>query len=940
MANDIDLKARLARIQEMSQELAEREKHPLLVYRPQPQQLAFHESGCPENILRGGKRAGKTLAVVCELGSRILGIPITRPDGTQIPLRYPHSTQKSPKLYWCIAFNIDHIGQTVYHRLFSPGLGCNFYIIRDLQTNKWRAFEPDNPDDKSRESQRELCPPMFGDAHIVPNSWHMDSRAGNVFKAVKLTNGATICAYPSTGDHPKQGDAVDGVWIDEDITNERFLKEYYDRLQSTNGWFLWSVWPHAENFGLIKALDRAAECEGEGNPKIRVFTLTGSENIYNSREGVEAGLARMDDDDDVAHRDRGDISHLLGSIAMYDFHPGFHILKRRSHEEPKTVQEALEYVLARDGRFPRHWTRYLGIDPSHTRTACLFGVVPPPEVEGVEVGQRLIIEAELIVRKKTPKEFAEELAGMCGGLPFDAFVMDQQIGRIVGVGMDTTVFKSYSKEFRKVGLESRVSKSNFIPGCNVKATRRRQVRELLRPAEDGCPRLLLVENTTVGTQVEFRKYQKKRQETSDGILILDDPVNERQMDAMACHDSQTEVLTSLGWRHFASLTGQELLATVNLTSDEIEYQLPTARFAKHYSGEMVHFGGLKMDALVTPGHRMVSYPRKTKLNADSMEPRIRTADGITKYDCLKLTAGWSGREHSSPVLVPRVFNCMGLEKEIEAGLLAEFMGWFIAEGCIEKNIKCPGIGYRVNIAQVKENGIVELKKTLDQLPWKWTKHKSGFSCSSKQLWSYLQGFGYCYDKFVPEWIKWASRSVIERFVNGAVAGDGTVQFGRRSYFSTSKRLCDDMQELFLKLGVTASIRNRGLKNGVIRGRKITATADCYHVLERVQDIAWLANHDGEPNFRRVPYEGTVYCASVPNQTLITRRNGKTLVSGNSLEYLVAYVSERFEEGSAYVQPEYAAGRGSPAYQAAKAMLAEENKQSGNYVHLGPGAAAH
>ena len=61
-------------------------------------------------------------------------------------------------------------------------------------------------------------------------------------------------------------------------------------------------------------------------------------------------------------------------------------------------------------------------------------------------------------------------------------------------------------------------------------------------------------------------------------------------------------------------------------------------------------------------------------------------------------------------------------------------------------------------------------------------------------------------KHVPAWVRDAQPSVIARFVDAAVVGDGWIQRGHRAYATTSRRLADDMQELFIKLGRSATIR--------------------------------------------------------------------------------------------------------------------------------------
>ena len=530
-------KDQIERLQRGLEEASRREMEPLRTYRPMPQQDPIHRSAAQEILVRGGKRAGKTVSVATEIASRILGVPITGADNKIIPLRYRVCNKNDPGLYWVIGFNIDHIGQTIFHRLFSPGMGCNYRIIFDKEEARWRSYNQADPKDKARRKESQLSPPLIPPRMIIQDSWHMESAAGNIFKSVKLTNGATICAYASTGDHAKQGDAVDGIWIDEDIENAAFLKEWQDRLITNNGWLLWSVWPHVSNFALVECFDRAKAEEGAEKPKIQCFTLIGSENTYSDKEGIAAGLARMTDDDDLAHRDRGDIEGLLGSIAMYDYATAIHLARPREVEKPQNAHELICSLLARYGSLPAEWTRYLAIDPSHTRTACLWGVVPPPIWEGVEMGDKLIIERELVLKKHTPKPFAEALARLVGGINFEAFIMDQQIGRMTTVGSDVTVFESYSREFAKLGILSRQTKSGFLRGCNDKQYRRRQVRLMLEPTQEGYGKLVLVEKGTFQTQKEFSTYRKKQLPAStsgDGKpVVIDEPVNERSHDCMA-----------------------------------------------------------------------------------------------------------------------------------------------------------------------------------------------------------------------------------------------------------------------------------------------------------------------------------------------------------------------------------------------------------------------
>jgi hypothetical protein len=528
----LDRRDPLADFAKIADEEDRRAKEALRVYRPASQQLPFHLSNAHQLILRGGKRSGKSLAVVAEFASRVTGRPLYGPHGEPIPLKYPVSTPKDTRLYWCIGWDVDHIGQTIYRYLFEPGI---VRVIRDRATRQWRIYNPADPNDAERYDESVASEPMIPERLIDANSWFWESKAAHNFASVRLKNGAMICAYPSSSKHAKQGDAVDGIWIDEDIQIPAHMKEWEDRLTQRDGWMLWAVWPHTKNYALCELLDRADEQVEEERPNVQSYQLIMSQNPYIPQEAKERALGRMGSEEEIARRDRGEL--LLDTLAMYDFFFSLHTISQfEPGEMPQQVTNArdmLRKVYSQEGRFPREWTRYLSIDPSHSRTACLFAVVPPPEIDSVEIGNCVIVENELVVKKHTADALAAVIRPLVEGLNYEAFIMDQQMGRQTHTGEDTTVFEKYAAAFNARGIRSRLFPGTFIPGCNRPQDRYRAVRSMLSVNTHNIPTLLFIAARTPHAQSEFKTYRKKQLFIGGEDTILDEPANPRKHDVMA-----------------------------------------------------------------------------------------------------------------------------------------------------------------------------------------------------------------------------------------------------------------------------------------------------------------------------------------------------------------------------------------------------------------------
>ena len=71
-----------------------------------------------------------------------------------------------------------------------------------------------------------------------------------------------------------------------------------------------------------------------------------------------------------------------------------------------------------------------------------------------------------------------------------------------------------------------------------------------------------------------------------------------------CYDKETQLFTKDGWKYFEELTEKDIVATLNVKTNMLEYQKPEEIIKKKYKGEMICINSQSINLLVTPNHKM------------------------------------------------------------------------------------------------------------------------------------------------------------------------------------------------------------------------------------------------------------------------------------------------------------------------------------------------
>lgn len=372
-----------------------------------------------------------------------------------------------------------------------------------------------------------------------------------------------------------------------------------------------------------------------------------------------------------------------------------------------------------------------------------------------------------------------------------------------------------------------------------------------------------------------------------------------------CFVGDTEVLTEGGWKKWADVTESDVFAC--RIEGRLEFHKASRLIKEKYTGILYGVRSPKLEYLVTPNHKVLCAPidRVYPLDNNAAQKlRLVRADDTHGKPRVFDTAHDAYVGHDEPYQIPKLPGYENNVGPIEMPVWASFMGWYLSEGSILRQAN--GEAACVVISQVRAANPVKcemIEAVLRRLPFKWSSNAHLFMICHRQLAAYLEQFGFCDTKFIPDYFFSASIEARENLLEALMLGDGRGNSKRATgktyrqqvYTTTSRQLALDVERIAISLG-------RSVRVSKYEDRREERYLDVYEVrllCDRFRQAVPRKRH-----YYTTEHDGYVYCATVPGGLLYVRHGeGLGHWSGNSghsgVDIRATIAAHRDDKGNLY-----------------------------------------
>lgn len=320
-----------------------------------------------------------------------------------------------------------------------------------------------------------------------------------------------------------------------------------------------------------------------------------------------------------------------------------------------------------------------------------------------------------------------------------------------------------------------------------------------------------------------------------------------------CFDEDTELLTIDGFKNLHEYDGEKL-ATMNMKTGKLEFQEPSRIIIRYHDGLMKHFAGNKLNLMVTDKHRLVYTYEGGKKDIDKY--RIEPVNEITNKE----------------IFIP--MSCFNDNEDYNiSDDWLRLMAWCLTDSSYnDSNIIFYQRKSQVNrITDLLDDlgfeyGYRERDRNITHICGKELKSKAEIGCVVTLYKKHADKVKTRVNHYsVPDILWKVSKKQFITFLEEMVFCDG----------SKHKSAPNSSWVLYKSYDILSQVQALCIKHN-IRTSITEYRKNCFRL-----NIA--LNHNGvrvKNQWEDVPYKGLVWCATVPNDTLICRRNGKVAVTGN------------------------------------------------------------
>jgi len=317
--------------------------------------------------------------------------------------------------------------------------------------------------------------------------------------------------------------------------------------------------------------------------------------------------------------------------------------------------------------------------------------------------------------------------------------------------------------------------------------------------------------------------------------------------AFQCISEDTQILTNTGWKYYNEISEIDKVGTFNLVNNELEFLIPDKIVRYNYNGKMIHIANMRTDQLVTPEHRII----KTETENLSQKWMFIEAKELLekKIFCLPITTQYNIKD----------YNITDNELKLHA--------WIISEGTYRS-----GNSFRI-YQSTKSIFLDEIRNLLkvNNIDFFETSQKSGFggkdvvifNCSKKR------NIEFNIIKEIPNTFLLLSRKQAKLFLDEYRKGDGSNNKYQYRIYSKNKNNIEMIEALCVISGYGFhTIYHK--QNGVASIRLIKYFKNKTYIYKNRNNA-----------IEAIDYNGLVWCVRSKNESMITKRNGKIAITGNT-----------------------------------------------------------